>query len=54
VLSVNSRLNRHDLRTLLCDTATKIGRGYDERGHSSGFGFGRVDAEKAVAAAEKA
>ena len=53
VLALNRRLNRDDLRTLLCETAAKIGRGYDQRGHSPQFGFGRVDAEKAVIAAEK-
>lgn len=53
VLSVDPRLNRDDLRALLCETATKIGRGYNRRGHSREFGFGRVDAEKAVAAAER-
>jgi subtilisin family serine protease len=53
VLSLNPRLNRDDLRALLCEAAAKIGRGYDRRGHSRQFGFGRVDAAKAVIAAEK-
>jgi subtilisin family serine protease len=51
VLSVNPRLNRDELRSLLRDTADKIGRGYDAKGHSNDFGYGRVNAKRAVAAA---
>ena len=36
----------------LANTADKIGGGYDARGHSKDFGFGRLNAGKAVAAAE--
>jgi subtilisin family serine protease len=51
VLSVNPKLNRDELRSLLRDTADKIGRGYDAKGHSNNYGYGRVNAERAVAAA---
>lgn len=52
VLSVNSRLSSAELRTLLCETADKIGTGYDARGFSPEFGFGRVNAGRAVRAAQ--
>jgi subtilisin family serine protease len=48
VLSVNPKLSRTDLRDLLARTADKIGSGYDSKGHSNKFGFGRVNAGKAV------
>lgn len=51
VLSVNPKLNRDELRSVLRDTADKIGRGYDAKGHSNDFGYGRVNAQRAVAAA---
>jgi subtilisin family serine protease len=51
VLSVNPKLNRDDLRALLRDTADKIGSGYDAGGHSKEFGHGRINAQRAVAAA---
>ena len=52
VLSVAQHMSREDLRDLLRETAKKIGTGYDRRGHSNRFGFGRVNAEKAVIAAK--
>ena len=48
VLSVNPDLNRADLRDLLARTADKIGSGYDANGHSNRFGFGRINAGRAV------
>lgn len=52
-LSLSPRLSREELRGLLRETAKKIGSGYDASGHSRNFGFGRVDAESAAAAAQK-
>jgi subtilisin family serine protease len=51
ILSANSALTPPDVRRLLEQTADKIGGGYDERGHSDVFGYGRVNAGRAVAAA---
>ena len=51
VLSANPKLNREELRALLRETAEKIGSGYDRKGHSNQFGYGRIDAASAVAAA---
>jgi subtilisin family serine protease len=48
VLSVRSTLSRDALREVLQNTADKIGTGYDANGHSDRFGFGRVNAGKAV------
>lgn len=50
VLSVNPKLSRAELKAILTQTADKIGKGYDANGHSKEFGFGRVNAAKAVAA----
>jgi subtilisin family serine protease len=47
-LSVSPRIDRDELRSLLRDTADKIGSGYDRRGHSRNFGYGRVNAARAV------
>ena len=52
VLSINPNLTRTDLRDVLASTADKIGSGYDSRGHSNEFGFGRIDAGAAVQAAQ--
>ncbi|HKI01559.1 MAG TPA: S8 family serine peptidase [Thermoanaerobaculia bacterium] len=52
VLSVNPDLSRSDLRDLLARTADKIGSDHDAQGHSKQFGFGRINAGKAVAEAE--
>ncbi|HVS00152.1 MAG TPA: S8 family serine peptidase [Thermoanaerobaculia bacterium] len=51
VLSVCPDLSRSDLRDLLAQTADKIGSDYDAWGHSHEFGFGRINAGKAVAEA---
>ncbi len=51
VLSVYPDLDREELKTLLQDTAQKIGGPYDGNGHSPILGYGRVDAEAAVQAA---
>ena len=51
VLSVNPALTRDDVREVLQTTAEKIGTGYGADGHSPQFGYGRVDAAEAVAAA---
>jgi hypothetical protein len=51
VLSVKARLDREALREILRKTADKIGRGYDANGHSRRFGYGRVNAARAVVAA---
>jgi subtilisin family serine protease len=51
VLSKNPSLSRQDLKSLLERTAKKIGGGDGENGHSNEFGFGRVDAGKAVSGA---
>jgi subtilisin family serine protease len=51
VLSANPDLSRTDLRNVLTSTADKIGSGYDASGHSDEFGFGRINAAKAVQAA---
>jgi subtilisin family serine protease len=51
MLSVNPGLTRAALKAVLIQTADKIGTGYDANGHSNEFGFGRVNAAKAVAAA---
>jgi subtilisin family serine protease len=53
VLSVNPNLTRVELKQLLADTADKIGNDHaPTTGHSRRFGFGRVNAAKAVAAAQ--
>lgn len=51
MLSVNPNLSRSDLRDLLARTADRIA-GHDPQGHSNEFGFGRINAGKAVAEAE--
>jgi subtilisin family serine protease len=50
-LSVNPALTVAQLKQLLASTADKIGSGYDAAGHSKKFGYGRVNAGKAVKAA---
>jgi subtilisin family serine protease len=53
VLSVKPSLTRQELKDLLARTADKIGDDHDPTtGHSPRFGFGRVNAEKAVAEAK--
>lgn len=56
MLSVKPSLSRDDVKQILANSADKIGSaaGYDGRGHSVEFGFGRVNTESAVAAAKRA
>jgi subtilisin family serine protease len=53
VLSTNPELSRDELRGVLADTAEKIGdpASYGPDGRSDEYGFGRIDAQAAVAAA---
>lgn len=49
VLSINPDLTAEDVRQILCDTCDKIGGvTYDARGHHDDYGFGRVNAFRAV------
>ncbi len=48
-LSVNRNLTRNQLRQIMRDSADKIGGAtYDSNGHNDDYGFGRVNAAKAV------
>jgi hypothetical protein len=53
VLSANPNLSREEVRAVLQETADKIGpkSAYKSNGHSSEYGFGRVNAARAVARA---
>lgn len=53
VLSANSALTGADVKTLLQETAVKVGSpaSYNANGHSNNFGFGEVNAASAVAKA---
>ncbi len=53
VLSANPDLTSKQVKDILCRTADKIGHlsDYDSRGHSKKYGFGRVNADRAVAEA---
>jgi subtilisin-like proprotein convertase family protein len=54
MLSVNPDLTASEVKEILKDTAEKIdpqGGNYDNNGHSRIYGFGRVDAQRAVLAA---
>ncbi len=53
VLSANPDLSAKQVKEIICRTADKIGdpSEYDDRGHSKKFGYGRVNADKAVAEA---
>lgn len=53
VLSANPKLTAKQVKDILTKTADKIGRpsDYDARGHSVKYGYGRVNADKAVAEA---
>ena len=53
VLSVNPKLSRDEVRGILRATADKIGTGYDAKGFSPRFGYGRVNAARAVAEAKR-
>ena len=48
MLSVNPDLTHTDVRDILARTADKIGSSFDANGHSNVFGFGRVNAGRAV------
>jgi len=54
MLSASPALSAAAVRDILTSTADKIGTGYDSSGHSTRFGFGRVNAGKAVAKAKAA
>ncbi|MEO8221792.1 MAG: S8 family serine peptidase, partial [Specibacter sp.] len=48
-LSMNTHLTRDELRTIMRDSADKIGGvAYDASGHNDDYGFGRVNAAAAV------
>jgi hypothetical protein len=48
-LSMNPGLTRDELRTIMHDSAGKIGGVvYDANGHNDDYGFGRVNANEAV------
>jgi hypothetical protein len=53
MLSVDASLSQAAVRDILTRTADKIGTGYDANGRSPEFGFGRVNAGKAVAEARR-
>jgi subtilisin family serine protease len=54
VLSRNPNLTRKDVKQILRNTADKIGpAAYDEKGHNDRYGFGRLNANKAVKAARE-
>ena len=53
VLSANPKLSSDDVRDILRGTADKIGAGYDAKGFSREFGYGRVNAAKAVEEAKR-
>lgn len=53
VLSAAPRLGTDEVRDILRATADKIGAGYDARGFSTRFGYGRVNAAKAVSQAKE-
>jgi subtilisin family serine protease len=55
MLSANPGLGEQEVRTILADTAAKIGAGYDANTHRSPeYGHGQVDAYRAVRAAQAA
>jgi subtilisin family serine protease len=53
VLSANPKLASDEVRGILRATADKIGDGYDAKGVSTRFGYGRVNAARAVAEAKR-
>ena len=55
MLSVNPDLTARQVKQILMDTADKIGSPleYDSRGHSPKYGYGRVNADKAVKEAKR-
>jgi thermitase len=54
-LAVNPSLTRDELRQIMRESADKIGGvAYDANGHNDDYGFGRVNAQRAVQLAESA
>jgi subtilisin family serine protease len=55
MLSANPKLSGQEVRSLLQETADKIGPkgGYNAKGHSREYGFGRLNAARAVSEAMK-
>jgi subtilisin family serine protease len=53
VLSANPKLSSDAVREILRSTADKIGGGYDANGFSPRFGYGRVNAARAVTEAKQ-
>lgn len=52
ILSVRPDLTASEVRAVMEQTCDKIGGGYDAKGHSPEFGYGRINAGAAVAAAK--
>lgn len=48
LLSANANLTLDDVRRILRQSADRIGTGYDSNGHSPYFGYGRINALRAV------
>lgn len=48
LISANAGLTSEQVRAIMRETADKIGTGYDRRGRSRDFGYGRVNAGRAV------
>lgn len=48
LLSANANLTLDDIRRILRQSADRIGTGYDSNGHSPYFGYGRINALRAV------
>ncbi|HDL7342520.1 TPA: S8 family serine peptidase [Yersinia enterocolitica] len=56
IISVNPSLNYQEVKDIIRDSCDKIDEkngGYDENGHSEWYGYGRVNAGKAVLLAQK-
>jgi subtilisin family serine protease len=55
MLSANPNLTREEVKEILQDTTDKIGpkRAYKKNGHSTSYGYGQVNAARAVARAKK-
>ena len=55
MLSVNPKLDRDEVQSIIQSTAEKIGpaTGYNANGHSSRFGYGRLNAAAAVSEAAR-
>ena len=48
ILSANPNLRSSEVKDILIQTADKIGDGYDSSGHSLQFGYGKINAQRAV------